>query len=85
MNNNNVILLGITLFGCASANEPKCIVGDGYIYDSSTDGRSEVFNLKSMTMSTQSKNAADINRSDSEFAGPVVSCSNKDYLCISGT
>jgi hypothetical protein len=85
MNNKHAILLGLTLVGCAGANETECAVGDGYIYDSSTDNRAEVFNLKSMTMSTQSKGDADINRSDSEFAGPVVICSNKEYFCISGT
>ena len=83
--NKSVALLGLTLLGCTSASEPKCAAGEGYIYDSSTDGRAEVFNLKSMTMSTQSKGEADVNRSDSEFAGPIVSCSNKDYLCVSGS
>jgi hypothetical protein len=83
--NKNVALLGLTLLGCTSASEPKCASGNGYIYDSSIDGRAEVFNLKSMTMSTQSKGDADLNRSDSEFAGPIVSCSNKAYLCMSGS
>lgn len=83
--NKNVALLALTLLGCAGANEPRCASGNGYIYDSSTDGRSEVFNLKSMTMSTQSKSDADIKRSDSEFAGPIASCSSKLYLCVSGS
>lgn len=83
--NNSVALLGLTLIGCSSASEPQCLVGNGYIYESSIDGRAEVFNLKSMTMSTQSKGDANINRSDSEFAGPIVICSTKAYLCVSGS
>lgn len=78
-------LLGLTLLGCTNVSEPKCPTINGYIYDSSIDGRAEVFNLKSFTMSIQSKRDADINRSDSEFAGPIVNCSSKAYLCMSGS
>jgi hypothetical protein len=81
----NIAFLGLTLLGCASVSEPKCTTGKGYIYDSSIDGRAEVFNFESLTMSTQSKRDADINRSESEFAGPIVNCSNKTYLCMSGS
>jgi hypothetical protein len=83
--NRNIAFLGLTLLGCTSASEPKCPTIKGYIYDSSIDGRAEVFNLKSLIMSIQSKRDADINRSDSEFAGPIVNCSSKVYLCMSGS
>jgi hypothetical protein len=85
MMNNSVALLGLILLGCSSANEPQCRAANGYIYESSIDERAEVFNLETMTMSTQSKSHANIGRLDSEFAGPFLNCSNKSYFCISGT
>lgn len=81
----SVALLGLALFGCTSGSEPKCVDSNVYIYDSSMDGRSEVFNLKMLTMSTQSRGDANVNRSDSEFAGPIVICTTKAFLCLSGS
>lgn len=80
-----VMLAALTaeLMGCSNRNDEPCAT-PGYIYDSSTDKRSEVFNLKTKKFSIQSRINADTNDTSSEFSAPIVTCEDNSYWCIRG-